>query len=158
MRHYERHGVSNHQHIDCLLSRLLRRKSKKASKLHVTGLCAGNSPVIGGVPCKGPVAQKMFPLFDINMDEGDNFILDLEWTNFRSGTVSPSTNVDRKLYQFILPCNATNKYCIKYKCYSIIWHYLYCAVVKMTSWRGNAFRITVITLCGESTSHQGIAS
>ena len=41
-RHNGRDGVSNHQPHDCLLNRLLRRKSKKARKLYVTGLCAGN--------------------------------------------------------------------------------------------------------------------
>ena len=34
---------------DCLLNRLLRCRSKKTSKLHVTGLCAGNSPVTGEI-------------------------------------------------------------------------------------------------------------
>ena len=38
-----RDGVSNHQPHHCLLNRLLRRRSKKTSKLRVTGLCAGNS-------------------------------------------------------------------------------------------------------------------
>ena len=46
-RHNDRDGVSNHQPHDCLLKRLFRRKSKKTSKLRVTGLCAGNSPVTG---------------------------------------------------------------------------------------------------------------
>ena len=32
---------------DCLLNRLFRHRSKKTSKLRVTGLCAGNSPVTG---------------------------------------------------------------------------------------------------------------
>ena len=36
-------GVSDHQPHDCLLKRLFRRKSKKTSKLRITGLCAGNS-------------------------------------------------------------------------------------------------------------------
>ena len=40
-RHNERHGVSNHQPHYCLLNCLFRRKSKKTSKLHATGLCAG---------------------------------------------------------------------------------------------------------------------
>ena len=31
--------------IDCLLNRLFMRRSKKTSKLRVTGLCAGSSPV-----------------------------------------------------------------------------------------------------------------
>ena len=36
--------VSNHQPQDCLLNRLFRRRSKKTSKIGVTGLCVGNSP------------------------------------------------------------------------------------------------------------------
>ena len=40
-------GVSNLQPHDCLLNRLFRCRSKKTSKLHVTGLCAGNSLVTG---------------------------------------------------------------------------------------------------------------
>ena len=43
-RHNGRDSVSNHQRLDCLLNRLFRRRSKKTSKLRVTGLCAGNSP------------------------------------------------------------------------------------------------------------------
>ena len=39
-----RGSVSNHQPHDCLFNRLFRRRSKKTSKLRVTGLCAGNSP------------------------------------------------------------------------------------------------------------------
>ena len=46
-RHNGRHGVSNHQLHDCLLNRLPRRRSKEASKVRVTGLCAGNSTVGG---------------------------------------------------------------------------------------------------------------
>ena len=46
-RHKGRDGVSNHQPHDCLLNRLFRRRSKKARKLRVTGLCAGNSPGTG---------------------------------------------------------------------------------------------------------------
>ena len=42
--------VSNHQPHDCFLNRLFRRRSKKISKLRVTGLCAGNSPVTGEFP------------------------------------------------------------------------------------------------------------
>ena len=44
-RNNGRSSVSNHQPHDCLLNRLFRRRSKKISKLRVTGLCAGNSPV-----------------------------------------------------------------------------------------------------------------
>ena len=45
--HNESDGASNHQPHDCLLSRLFRCRSKKTSKLCVTGLCAGNSPGTG---------------------------------------------------------------------------------------------------------------
>ena len=41
-----------HQPHDCLLNRLFRRRSKKISKLRVTGLCAGNSPVTGEFPAQ----------------------------------------------------------------------------------------------------------
>ena len=49
-RHNERDSVSNHQPHDCLLNRLFRCRSKKTSKLRVTGLCEGNSPVTGEFP------------------------------------------------------------------------------------------------------------
>ena len=51
-RHIRRDGVSNHQPHDCLLNRLFRRRSKKTSKVRVTGLCAGNSPVTGEFPAQ----------------------------------------------------------------------------------------------------------
>ena len=51
-RHNGPNGVSNHQHHDCLLNRLFKRRSKKTSKLRATGLCAGNSPVTGDFPAK----------------------------------------------------------------------------------------------------------
>ena len=46
-RHNKLDGVSDHQPHDCLFSRLFRRRSKKTSKLRVTGRCARNSPVTG---------------------------------------------------------------------------------------------------------------
>ena len=51
-RHDERDGVSNHRLHDCLLNRLLRRRSKKTSKPYVTALCARNSPVTGEFPAQ----------------------------------------------------------------------------------------------------------
>ena len=49
-RHNGHDGVSNHQPHDCLLNRIFGRRSKKTSKLRVTGRCAGNSPVTGEFP------------------------------------------------------------------------------------------------------------
>ena len=40
-RHNDRDGVTNHQPHGCLLNRLFRRRSKKTSKLHVTGFLCG---------------------------------------------------------------------------------------------------------------------
>ena len=51
-RHNGRDSVSNHQPHDCLLNRLFRRRSKKTSKLRVTGLCEGNPPVTGEFPAQ----------------------------------------------------------------------------------------------------------
>ena len=51
-RHDEHHGILNHRRLDCLLNRLFRCRSKKTSKLRVTGLCEGNSPVTGEFPAE----------------------------------------------------------------------------------------------------------
>ena len=51
-RHNGPDSVSNHQPHHCLLNRLFRRRSKKTSKLRVTGLCAGNSPETGQFPAQ----------------------------------------------------------------------------------------------------------
>ena len=50
--HNGRDGVSNHQTHDCLLNRLFRPRSKKTSKLRVTGLCSGNSPETSVFPAQ----------------------------------------------------------------------------------------------------------
>ena len=63
----ERDGVSNHQPRDCLLNRLFRRRSKKTSKLRVTGLCAGNSPVTGEFPTQMASNAEKFPFDDFVM-------------------------------------------------------------------------------------------
>ena len=44
--------TSSWTHHDCLLNGLFRRRSKKTSKLRVTGLCEGNSPVTGEFPAQ----------------------------------------------------------------------------------------------------------
>ena len=59
-RHNECDCVANHQPHDCLLNRLFRRRSKETSKLRVTGLCEGNSPVTGEFPAqRGSNAEKV---------------------------------------------------------------------------------------------------
>ena len=66
-RHNDHDGVSNHQPHGCLLNCLFGRRSKKTSKLRVTGLCAGNSPGPVNFPHKGPVTRKMFSFDDVIM-------------------------------------------------------------------------------------------
>ena len=68
-RHNDHAGVSNHQPHGCLLNRLFGRRWKRTSKLHVTGLCAGNSPGPVNSPHKWPVTRKMFPFDDVIMNE-----------------------------------------------------------------------------------------
>ena len=50
--HNETDGVSYHRPHHCLLNRLFERGSKKTSKLHVTGLCAGDLPGTGEFPAQ----------------------------------------------------------------------------------------------------------
>ena len=61
----ERDGVSNHRRLECLLSNLFKRRSKKTSKF--TGLSEGNPPVTGGFSSQRLVMRKMFPFDDVIM-------------------------------------------------------------------------------------------
>ena len=75
-------GVSNHQPLGCLLNRLLRRRSKKPSKLRVTGLCLGNSPVTGEFLAQMASYAENVSIDDVIMWElGDN----LWWINNGAG-------------------------------------------------------------------------
>ena len=49
------------------INRWFRRRSKKTSKLRVTGLCAGNSPGTGEFPHKWPVSRQILPFDDVIM-------------------------------------------------------------------------------------------
>ena len=60
-RHNQLDGVSNHQPHDCLFNRLFKCKWKKTPKLHVTGLCEGNSPVTDEFPTRRTSNLKKFP-------------------------------------------------------------------------------------------------
>ena len=64
-RHNGRDSVSNHQVPVCLLNCLFRHRTKKTSKLPVTGLCAGNSRGPVNSPHTWPVTWKMFPFDDV---------------------------------------------------------------------------------------------
>ena len=62
----EHNGVSNHWCLECFLIRLFMRRSKKTSKLRITGLYDGNPPVAGAFPlAKG---QKRVSLYFITLE------------------------------------------------------------------------------------------
>ena len=83
-RHNEPAGVSNHQPHDCLLTRLFRHRSKKISKLRVTGLCEGNSPVAGEFPAQRVSNAEKFPFDDVIMST--SWLSDAKWQE-RSGSI-----------------------------------------------------------------------
>ena len=73
------YGVSDHQRLDCLFNRLVRRRSKKTLKLRgVTSLCGGihRSPVKS--PHKGPVTRKIFTFDEVIMCM-DYWLIVAEW-------------------------------------------------------------------------------
>ena len=96
-RHDGCDGVLNHQPRDCLLNRLFGRRSEKTSKLRVTGLCAGNSPVTGEFPAQmasnaengdvvmntSTVACTLPPTYVINALAPENYGINFQMCNFR---------------------------------------------------------------------------
>ena len=66
--HNGHNGVSNQRHLDCLLNRLLRRKSKKASKLYVTGIC------VRGFHSQRASNAEIFPFDDVIMYCSNNLV------------------------------------------------------------------------------------
>ena len=51
-RHNECDDVSNHRRLRCLLNCWYECRSKKTSKLRITALCVGNSPMTGEFPAQ----------------------------------------------------------------------------------------------------------
>ena len=66
-RHNQRYGVINHRHLDCLLSSLFRRTSKKTPKLRVAGLYDGESAGGRWIPLTKATNAEMFPFDDVIM-------------------------------------------------------------------------------------------
>ena len=97
-RHNGRDSVSNHQPHNCLLYHLFWRRSKKTSKLRVTGLCARNSPGPVNSPHKWPVTRKRFPFDDIIMH------LRQIWLSW--GLESPRTATNVRSIQHVIPGEA----------------------------------------------------
>ena len=91
----------NHQPRDCVLNRLFRRRSKKTSKLRVTGLCAGNSPATVNSPHKGPVTRKMLPFDDVIMSS--EYLIN---KSYQQGSVSYCGSNDSNFYLKYIVCDA----------------------------------------------------
>ena len=100
-RHNDHDGVSNHQPHGCLLNPLFR--SKKTSKLRVTGLCAGNSP--------GPVnspAQRASNAENVSIwwrHHGNEFVYRLRWCE-------PAASKETDWFGTFLSLSATVKWCL----------------------------------------------
>ena len=66
----KRDGFWNNRRVDGLLNRLFRRRSTKTSKLRVTGLCEGNSPVTGEVLSQRALHAENVSIWWRHHDEG----------------------------------------------------------------------------------------
>ena len=60
-------AIASQINSECLLGRLIRRRSKKTSKLRVTGLCAGNSPETGEFPAQRASNAENVSIYDVIM-------------------------------------------------------------------------------------------
>ena len=81
--HNELDVISNDQPHDCLPNCLFRRRSKKTSKLRVTGLCEGNSPVSGEFPAqRASNVENVSIWWCHHMEEN--------WPSYNSLSISPS--------------------------------------------------------------------
>ena len=73
--HNECDVVSNHMSFHCFLICWFRRRSKKTSKLRVTGLCAGKSPVTGEIPAQKASNAKNASIWWRHHENSDSFNL-----------------------------------------------------------------------------------
>ena len=153
-RHNGRDSVSNHQPHDCLLNRLFRRRSKKTSKLRVTGLCVGNSPLTSESRHKWPVTRRMFPFDDVIMilnsapkvlflHFGSSIFTNEEWTNdcyiFQTSTFNLSFYMTGRLcsyswtylswYNMMVQHDATQQYILEYRSYCLYWFEVSASVI-----------------------------
>ena len=75
-RHNGRDSVSNHQPRECLLNRLIRRRSKKTSKIRVTGLCAGNCASYAVCQLRGKCFHLMTSSWQVRMASVSSWLAD----------------------------------------------------------------------------------
>ena len=72
-------GISNHQPHKCLLNLYSRHRSKKTSKLCVTGLCTGNSLVTGNFLRRWELFEEEFYLPSFFRPSLTNWWYDFQW-------------------------------------------------------------------------------
>ena len=84
-RHNGGDAVSNHQPHHCLLNCLFRRRSKK---LHVTGLCAGNSSVANEFPAQMASNTENVSIWWRHHVISDQFIISW-WFNGQNTYIKP---------------------------------------------------------------------
>ena len=82
-----RGSVSNHQPRDCFLNRWFRRRSKKTSKLCVTGLCAWNSPGTGEFPAQMASNAENVPFDDVIMKWRDGYYAQITYHACKCTTI-----------------------------------------------------------------------
>ena len=113
-RHTERDGASNHQRLDCLCNRLFRRRSKGTSKLRVTGLCEGNSPVTGEFPSQRASDVENSQCDDVIMYQ--NCLIHMSFSIWRN-RVFPGIEMYYSCVIFVLSSITTSKpwlWCLRY--------------------------------------------
>ena len=86
--HDGRDAVSNHQPDNCLLKRLFRHISKKTSKLRVTGLCEGNSPLTGEFPAQMASNAEFFSIWWRHND-----VIKPRWSTTDDNTITTNTYI-----------------------------------------------------------------
>ena len=87
-RHNEHNSDSNHQCLDCVLNRLFRRRSKKTSKLRVTGLCEGNSLAAIEFPAQRASNAENVSIWWRHHDDGIEIVL--HWSSVTDNPVTMS--------------------------------------------------------------------
>ena len=97
-RHNDHDGVSNHQPHDCLLNRLFRRRSKKTSKLRVSGLCVGNSPGTGEFPAQMARNAENVSIWWRHLEIGFHGLIIHEFTSSRKLVWSSPTVLKHRQY------------------------------------------------------------
>ena len=107
-RHNERDGISNHRRLHCLLNCWFRRRPKKTSKLRVTGLCEGNSPVTGEFRAQKTSNAENVSIWWRHHVKRNAVLLQVQWTPavgksipyFKRKFITSTLSTPEKMYEF----------------------------------------------------------